>query len=140
MAHLLPRFAKSRRVDYGGRSIKLYTIGWMAYSFQRHPETVKLWEKQGILPLPLLSVKTKWRYYTADEIQAYTSVFLASGIQSGVPADKQSIIGQFQRARKALRAKFQDRPKTLTAELPNEVALLQYASDKLASKASLAPK
>jgi len=131
MAHLIPRQAKVRVVLFGKHEIKLYSIGWMAYAFRRHPETVKAWERSGILPDPLLKTGGKWRYYTANEIEAYALIFQSFGVGSGNRIDKQKFAMAFHDKHAELKQLFRGSPSAVKARLHNEAALLQYAATLL---------
>lgn len=136
MAHLLPRQAKVREVVFAKRRIRLYSIGWMAYAFRRHPETVKTWEKKGFLPPPILRTGGKWRYYTANEIEDYSVIFQSSGVGSGARFDKQAFAMNFFDRMRHLKELFRADPTQVKKHLSNEKALLAYAADTLSDRDS----
>lgn len=65
---------RSKDILYGQQTLTLYTIGWLAELTGMALSTLRLWERQGILPRPLLHVGHAGRYYTAVELQEYRSV------------------------------------------------------------------
>lgn len=51
----------------------VYSLGALANAIQRAPHTIRLWEKSGVIPTPILqgSLPTAQRFYLKKEIEAY---------------------------------------------------------------------
>lgn len=136
MAHQRPYRAKTRLVEIGGHVIELYTIGWLGYAVNCHPETVKNWERAKVLPAHLLDIGSKWRYYCADEIVAYSDAYRASGLRSGLAVESTDFKRRCAMARRELRELIEKKPKKLKKELPNKNGLLLRAAQQV-TKATL---
>src|ERR1043166_3508592 len=75
------RVPLTKEVEIGGFKLRVYSFKWLVYSVNRSPYTVFTWEKSGILPKPILSLKncyvSHWRvarWYSAAEIIGYAEI------------------------------------------------------------------
>lgn len=67
---------RSKQVRLGEQQVLLYTIGWLSLLTNMALSTLRLWERQKVLPPPIVKVGHQGRYYTAVELQEYRAVLL----------------------------------------------------------------
>jgi len=63
-----------KKVKIGKHVLEVYTIGCLADATGLANVTLRLWERQLILPKPILKLPGTFRYYTALEITTYASL------------------------------------------------------------------
>lgn len=64
-------FPRTKKVMLGSHTFEVYTIGFLAATTELAQVTLRLWERKGILPKPILRIPGTMRYYTASEVLAY---------------------------------------------------------------------
>jgi len=129
MAHKTPRRPKKRKVTIGEITLEVYTVGWLALAADREPSTIKLWEKNKVLPGPLLDIDSPWRFYTADEIIGYVRALNQSELKSG-----RATMREFTKAcievRTRVRNLLEKSPGKAVRYLPGQEFLLSRAKEK----------
>jgi hypothetical protein len=72
--------------DYmiGGIVRPMYTTGDLARSLDRQDQTIRKWERQGIIPKTPFRSKTNRRLYTDEQIQAIVDCVEKHRLQPGV--------------------------------------------------------
>jgi hypothetical protein len=68
---------RDRVVQIGGREIVLRSIGVLAGALGVHPETIKLWEQDRIIPVATLIDDAGRRWYTDEAIAKLTEAHVA---------------------------------------------------------------
>ncbi len=70
------RLPARKKVVVGGELVQLYSIGWMAVMTGRSVQSIRLWERKGWLPKPIVSLPNHPdRWYLGVEIETYTRIF-----------------------------------------------------------------
>lgn len=70
------RCPPTRQVIFKGFKCKLYSVSWLARMLNRRVDTVRGWERQLVLPRPLLNFEDHfYRWYSAAEVLGYTQVY-----------------------------------------------------------------
>lgn len=59
-------------VPYQGANLHLYSVGWLSYLSKLAVVTIRLWERQKLLPKPFFKLADGNRWYTAAELSEYT--------------------------------------------------------------------
>lgn len=62
-----------------GKETELYTIGYVARLLKRSVETVRAWERQGVIPKPMFKHRNNVRLYHPDEVVAMKKVLKKMG-------------------------------------------------------------
>lgn len=127
-----------RNVILDGRKVTLYSIGWLGYMVKRHAQTVRKWEKMGILPKPIFEgqVDDVFRWYSAAELVGYSKIYGSIHMPSSIKDAKRVMDGLQKFKRKAhefhsaLKDIIMDDTKKLPAVLPGEADLSQAITSK----------
>lgn len=53
-----------------GKKLDLYTVGELANRVDRKPQTIRGWERRGVIPPARYKAKTGMRLYTEKQIEA----------------------------------------------------------------------
>lgn len=64
---------RSKQVMLGKHTLEVYSIGFLAMATDLANVTLRLWERKGILPKPILTLPGM-RYYTAPELLKYAAL------------------------------------------------------------------
>lgn len=67
----------------GGKQVKLYTIGELSRRLDRQHQTIRKWERDGIIPPAQFRSKTNRRLYTEAQINAIVKVVERYGLKQG---------------------------------------------------------
>lgn len=110
---------KTRTVRLGAHTLELYSIGFLADICNLAVVTIRLWERQQLLPKPILRVSGGIRFYTALEIATYASLVQAH-YASG--RDKRKLREQFMAKNAEIRRRLQQIEKSPTC--PTELTRL----------------
>jgi DNA-binding transcriptional MerR regulator len=121
---LPPKF----KVKFGDQVITLYGIGWLAMLCRISSQALRWWERRGLLPKPILTVATKDRFYTTQELLHYSQIILAHRDRTKRRGVKitQDLVIQLVAAKSALVKKFKLKSGIL-AHLANESAFKEIA-------------
>ena len=82
-------FARPRKgYQYAGQPFPCYAIGILALALNRQPVTIRLWEREGLLPrTAFTSSKTqgagKARLYTREQIEGIVRIAKEEGVYDG---------------------------------------------------------
>ena len=68
---------RERVVQIGGRELVLRSIGVLAGALNVHPETIKLWERDRVIPAATLFDNAGRRWYTDETIARLTEAHVA---------------------------------------------------------------
>lgn len=88
---LLPlrRFITKKIKTKDGRVHDLYSLGALAEATQRDTHTLRVWQKNGWIPKPLIKISsTDTRYYLKEEIQAYVWAIEKCKLRSGLNVER----------------------------------------------------
>lgn len=90
LSHLVPHARTPLRaaVKIRGFPVWVYSIGFLAGSTGRQPRMLLVYEKNLVLPRPILPSPTACRWYTADEITQYGEIFRRLAPTQGMRTDK----------------------------------------------------
>ena len=66
-----------------GTLVKLFTTGELGAYIDKSPLTIRLWERNGILPKPLFTTKRKVRLYTENQVLGIKRLVVELGIRKG---------------------------------------------------------
>src|ERR1043166_4767149 len=69
---------------YGGETIRVYSIGWLAYMCNRNQQSIRRWQRDKILPAPIFDLNDGKRWYTAAELIGYAKIVRSANIRPGV--------------------------------------------------------
>jgi hypothetical protein len=90
-----------------GKNIELYPIGALGYTLGRQGQTIKKWEKDGIIPPALVRSTAGRRLYTKAQIDAIAEVVTRFNIRQGshIPDEfKDAVYTAFQNASRKLQS------------------------------------
>lgn len=65
---------RTKHVRLGAHTLELYSIGYLSDISELAVVTLRLWERQGVLPKPILRIAGGIRFYTALEIAVYAAL------------------------------------------------------------------
>ena len=71
------RASVNRRVIVNAKGQEFYSIGMLADAIGRGVQTIREYERRGIVPMPLHFDVRGWRLYTAGQADLMRNVFLA---------------------------------------------------------------
>ena len=71
--------------------LEMYTIGELAQRLDRQRQTLRKWEKQGIIPQAIYRSGADRRLYTRNQIEAIVECVLKYQIKQGQPIPKEFI-------------------------------------------------
>ena len=74
---------ETRVLRLGDELVTVFHIGVLARSLGRATVTLRRWERQGVIPRPILRAG-KYRVYLASELATYQRVAEIEGIRSGL--------------------------------------------------------
>lgn len=83
---LVSRRLPRRTVIFRNHRLRLYTLGWIAYLSNRSVRSLHRWERNGILPPPLMPSPDGTRWYLAAEVKGYSALARAAAMHPGRPA------------------------------------------------------
>jgi len=76
---------KQMTVIYGGCHLNVYSIGYVAKALGRTTACIRRWEREGIIPRPILSLSSnRYRWFSDREVEALTRIFQIEHVRSGV--------------------------------------------------------
>ncbi len=110
---------RTKQVRLGAHTLELYSIGYLADICDLAVVTIRLWERQELLPKPILRVAGGIRFYTALEIATYASL-IQNHYASG--RDKRLLRSQFATKNTEIRARLKQIEKSPTC--PTELTRL----------------
>lgn len=67
-----------------GKDVDLFTIGELADQLDRQRQTIRKWEKQGIIPAATFRSKSGRRLYTARQIEAIVNTVNQYELKQGM--------------------------------------------------------
>lgn len=72
-----PMRPKKRSIEVEGtsREVWMYTSGALSQALDRQTQTLRLWEKQGIMPTALYRDTRGRRLYTEDQVRGIVALF-----------------------------------------------------------------
>jgi hypothetical protein len=111
-----------RNFIYEGYSLRLYSIGWLAYMCNRSQVCIRKWQRNGVLPRPIFDLNDGRRWYSVAELLGYSKIIRESNIRPG----KQSLFAVKEwTARYKLRLKklYEQEPQKIRAEFPEEFSI-----------------
>lgn len=99
--------------------ITLYPLCWFCYAMRRSQWTIRLWEKKGILPTPLLTMPSdSRRLYTSVEILGYAHLFRENKFDTNTPVIKTRFPHLAQDFKLTLTRLINENPAEFGKELP----------------------
>lgn len=130
---------RTKDITFKGHKIRVYTIGWLSYTCFLAQVTLRLWEREGVLPKPFFKLAHVSRYYTPAEILVYSKLIrehYATGRDKGLL--KQMLIKAHSDIRKKyLSLKDGEKVSDNLLVLPEEKAIWsQYDKHKTKKKLS----
>lgn len=102
------------RVWYKGYELELYTIGELAKAVKRSVETIRLWEKEKLIPKPMWKARNKVRLYHPKEVAAMQRVLKKQGKYAHKDELKEAIWAELVDVRKEILAE-------ISSEIPTNV-------------------
>jgi len=61
----------------------VYPVSFLAQQMGRSTDTIRLWERDGVIPSSYIRAQNGWRYYTRAEIDILVRVAGEEGIRQG---------------------------------------------------------
>ena len=122
-------------IMHGEHKLTVYSIGWLALLSSRHPQTVRNWEYDGILPKPIFTEidEDGTRFYCVAELVGYVHILNAyprpkgwrgktdwKGLQDKLYAFRANLVSLLK----------QENPKALIAVLPSEARVMDQFTSK----------
>ncbi len=74
-----------------GKEVELFTIGELARRLEREQQTIRKWEKAGVIPPTRIRSKTGRRLYTEGQINALVKLVDKYNIRQGAAIPKEFI-------------------------------------------------
>ena len=71
-----------------GVDVKLFSTAYLADALGRTSQTVCRWERELILPKPIIETKDGRRWYTQEEVTLYARMLREEGVKNGVALNK----------------------------------------------------
>ena len=68
-----------------GVELEMFTNGYLAERLDRQAQTLRKWEKQGIIPQATYRNASNRRLYTTNQIEAIVQCVTKYGLQQGFP-------------------------------------------------------
>jgi hypothetical protein len=126
-----------KTIVYRGIKLQVYGISWLAALCNRSRDRVRAWERENILPKPLLALRSgeaSWRWYTAAELRGYSTIFSRSNVRPKVPIESTDFKRNAQRFRMELSAAMKINPAVLGRVFEGEATLLQVMTKRKEDK------
>lgn len=102
-----------KQVALGANAITVYSIGWLATLAGVSNQNIRLWERTGVLPAPILrGADRSFRFYTAQEIEQY-----AVAIRNRHSVPKSQMLGHLKQVLAAKRRSLIQEYKTLKEKI-----------------------
>lgn len=86
-----------------GKEVELFTIGELADRLDRQRQTIRKWEREGIIPAATFRSKAGRRLYTSEQINAIIKVVEKYDLKQGMaipPEFKREVKEEFDKATK----------------------------------------
>lgn len=80
-----------REYIINGKEFELYTIGELADRLDRQRQTLRKWEREGIIPQAQYRSKTGRRLYSKEQIQAVVEIVDKYNLKQGQAIPKEFI-------------------------------------------------
>ncbi len=85
----------------GGKDIELHTIGELANKLERQGQTIRKWERLGIIPAATYRAQSGRRLYSTDQIKAIKKMVDEYDLKQGLPIPdgfKEAVFKAFEEA------------------------------------------
>lgn len=92
---------KGKKYIVNNKEVILYPIGALCEKLERQTQTVRKWEKRGVIPEPQFRSKTGKRLYTWEQIEAIAYVVDKYKIKQGTEIPEEFIDDVFEAFRRA---------------------------------------
>lgn len=119
-----------KEILFGNRKYTVYSIGWLAFLVHRTTWTVRWWERNGILPKPLLSLGNTTRWYLPDEIVGYAKIYRRANVTAGTAIEKTSFKKEAQQFRATLAKLLNNSSAELQLKIPNDETIAKALGEK----------
>lgn len=139
LSHVKSTELRNLRVKLHGRIVTLYSIGYVAAVSKRAQRTLRKYERNWILPRPLIKTPSNIRFYLADEVYQYGTIIANCAPTKGKRADldptaKQALKEMLAQAKDRIRAKMSKDINLINAELKNETEVKDLSKVCLANR------
>jgi len=126
---------RKKAIRFQGQVITVYSIGYLAHNAKRSTDTVRRWERKGILPDPLFKIpNSNLRWYTATEIYGYTRIFLNANVRTKIPIGQTTFKLQAIQFRLELKKRLDSGELKLPASLVHEKEADQDIKTKIKNR------
>lgn len=112
-------------VVFNETTLTVYSIGWLALLVSRHVGTLRVMEKEGVLPQPIFheQMGNDVRYYTAAELLGYSEILKSNRLPPGRSLKGESKKGVLRSKMRLFKTQLKQamaRGKNVISTLPNE--------------------
>jgi len=70
-------------VRFGEVHLRVYSIGYLAMALDRSTHTIRRWERNKLIPKPLVHTQDGARWYLKEEIDKYSKLAKQYNVQTG---------------------------------------------------------
>jgi DNA-binding transcriptional MerR regulator len=113
-----------------GCTIKVYAIKWLSILLNKHTNTIRQWESEGVLPRPILDLGDSYRWYTALEVEYYVRLFRSIKTRPGCGFKRLGVAQAAQQIKDSIRRAMAKDIKVLQKPLSREEEILKAKSIK----------
>ena len=72
-----------KRVILGRLTLDLYSGSYLAQVLHRKLPCIRMWERNKVIPKPVVQTKDGWRWYTKEEIDIYERLVEEEQVKNG---------------------------------------------------------
>lgn len=127
-ASIMGKMPRRKEVLINGTKYMLYSIGWLAHLIGKHVHTIRQYEKRQVLPPPILSTKSRARFYLAEEISGYAAILKSVRLRPHVSIESTGLRDALYNYRNRLKAKMIANITAIQQTLKQEQGVYDYAA------------
>lgn len=117
-----------KRVTWNGVQIHLYSIGWLSFHSKMAQVTLRLWQRQKVLPEPVMQLPGSVRWYSAPEVILFSQI-IGEHYTSG--RDRTTLIQRLSKASSSIASRYKALSPATRSKFPLEYLALPKESDTI---------
>jgi hypothetical protein len=129
-----PFIPRTKKILYKGVLFPVYSIGWLAHLTNRVQKSIRQWERDKILPRPIMDANDGKRWYLAAEIMGYVKIVQTSDLRPGVPGGLKQMGKRCQEFRSKLISAVEHNIDDLVKDLPLTESIIQLQKNAIESR------
>ena len=78
----------SKVVKFGETYLRVYSIGHLAMALDRSAATIRRWQRNKVIPRPIIATRDGARWYLKEEIVVYSRLVKTYDVRTGLSIEK----------------------------------------------------